>query len=45
MDFFIIIMLTQPFVPTFEGIMKDYYSTDQNQFEANSFQTLCPLYI
>lgn len=34
----ITIMLTQPFVPTFEGIMKDYYSTDRNQPEVNSFK-------
>lgn len=38
MDFSIIIMLTQPFVPTCQGIMKDHYSTDQNQIEVNSFR-------
>lgn len=34
----ITIMLTLPFVPTFKGIMKDYYSTDQNQPGLNSFR-------
>lgn len=29
---------SQPFVPTFKGIMKDYYSTDQNQPGVNSFR-------
>lgn len=43
--FSIIIMLTQPFVPTLEGIMKDYYSTDQNQTEVNSFHSLSIIHL
>lgn len=45
MDFSTIIMLTQPFVPTLEGIMKDYYSPDQNQTEVNSFHSLSIIHL